>query len=116
MADANMQNFHNRMRDINRKHAKLSRGYVTSVNHDGLIIAKPRARGGRFPWRGLLFSLVIIMAFKILLFSQLGTAAYAERVASLKAGSTLEQVGAFVLEPDPITIYLGAFIPQAVPD
>lgn len=111
--DAQMRSFHKRMHDINRKHAKLARGYVTSVNHDGLIIARPRRQARWFPWRGLLFALIAVMSIKALMFSQMGAQPFEERVARLNAGSTAEQVAAFVLKADPATVYLGNLILKA---
>ena len=44
MSDANQRNFEVRMNRISRRQQRLSRGYVMSVNHDGLIIAEPKPR------------------------------------------------------------------------
>jgi hypothetical protein len=57
----------------------------------------------RFPLKGLLAVLFLGFLFKGFLFAYLGEAAYGERVATLKGGSVLEQAGAWVMQPDPIT-------------
>ena len=106
MADANMRDFGKRVDRINRRHAKLSRGYVTSVNHDGLIIARPRARTSSVPWRGIMFLLVLVMAIKIVMHWQMGAGAYEAQVAGLAAGGALEQVLAYVLYPDGVTAFV----------
>ena len=45
MSAYQFEEFERRMRRINRRHTKLSHGYVTQVNDDGLVVAKPRRRG-----------------------------------------------------------------------
>ena len=96
--------FDNRLKKIVRRHDKMSNaGAVRSVSSDGLIVAKPRLYRPRFPLKGLLAVLVIGFVFKGFLFAYLGETAYVERVATLQAGSTLEQAGAWVMQADPVT-------------
>lgn len=106
MPDAQMQDFDNRLRRIDRRHRSLSRGFVLSVGKDGLIVARPSRDGLRFPWRGLLLVLVLMMAFKAVLYAQIGPADYAQRVERLASGTLAEQVGAFVLHADPVTLWV----------
>jgi len=58
----------------------------------------------RFPLKGLLAVLFLGFLFKGFLFAYLGEAAYGERVATLQDGTVLEQAGAWVMQPDPITV------------
>lgn len=106
MGDANQRNFEVRMNKINRRHKRLSRGYVMSVNHDGLIIAQPKAKQGWFPWRGMLLALVGTLMVKAFMFAQIGAESYNGRVATLQAGNQVDQVGAFVLAADPATQWI----------
>jgi hypothetical protein len=110
MTDAHQRDFGKRLDKIHRRHAKLSNGYVTSVNHDGLIIAVPRRRMGFFPWRGLGFALILVMAVKVLMYWQMGPAAYEANLAALQSGATFEQVAAYVLYPDQLTIRAAEYI------
>ena len=103
MADANLDNFDKRMEKILRKHQKMSRGYVATINDDGLIVAKPRRRI-RLPWRPILFLLVLALCFKVGLHAYIGPEAYQARVDKLAAGTELEQAGAWAMAADPVTV------------
>lgn len=109
MADANMHNFAERLSRINKHHAQIARGHVTTVNKDGLIVVKPRRQVHRFPWRGLMFTLALVMVFKGAIFMSLGQEAYDLRVENLRAGTFVEQMGAFVMQADPATIWISEF-------
>jgi len=98
--------FERRMRRINRRHTKLSQGYVTSINDDGLVVAKPKAKGRGTTVRGVLLMVAVIMVFKGVLHAQLGPQAYQERVGRLADGNIVEQAGAFVMTADPVTLWL----------
>lgn len=107
MADAQSQIFDKRLRRITRRHRRLSHGYVTSVNHDGLIIARPRRYGPRFPWKGLMVTVALFLLFKGFLYANLGEATYNERVAKLHEGTIAEKVGAYAMQADPATLFIG---------
>ncbi|MEM7752324.1 MAG: hypothetical protein AAF230_02860 [Pseudomonadota bacterium] len=110
MSASQYDEFDRRMRRITRRHTQLSRGYVTSVNDDGLVVAKPKRKFRRGTLRGVAIVVLTLMLFKGVLFSQLGPAAYAERVDSLSQGSFFEQAGAVLMAADPITIWLAGQI------
>lgn len=114
MADANFDNFDRRLERILRQHQRLSKGYVTTVTRDGLIVARPRRRGLPFiPWRGILAALVLAFLVKVMLFVSMGAAAYEERVAHLAAGTPVEQVGAYVLAADQATLWIADKVEEA---
>lgn len=106
MAEAQYQDFDRRMRRIVKRHKKLANGYVPSVNHDGLVIARPRRRPPSISFKGFFFLFVSLIGFKVMLFVALGPATYAERVVKLQNGTMLEQVGAFVMTPEPVTLWI----------
>ena len=54
------------------------------------------------------FLLVVGMGFKIFLHATIGAGAYDARVARLAAGSEIEQVGAWIMAADPITLAASA--------
>lgn len=95
-----------RLRRIDRRHRKLSDGYVTSVNHDGLIIAVPRRRRIRVPFAGIALLAVGVLALKGMVHAQLGPEVYEARIAGLAQGGQIERVGAWVMQPDPITLWV----------
>ncbi|WP_342070066.1 hypothetical protein [Yoonia algicola] len=93
----------------------MSNGVVRTINSDGLIVAKPRLYRPRFPLKGLLAVLFLGFLFKGFLFAYLGEAAYAERVATLQAGTVLEQAGAWVMQADPVTVLAADGIAMILP-
>lgn len=103
MSDANRDDFGARLKRIDRTHRKVAQGYVTSVNHDGLIIAVPRRRRVRVPFGGIALIAMAVIGFKGLVHAHLGAVAYDERISSLSAGSSVEKVGAWIMQADPVT-------------
>lgn len=116
MADAKQIQFGQRLRRIDRNHRKISRGYVASMNHDGLVIARPRRKSSGFPLRGLFLCLLMLLTFKGFLFAQLGETAYADRVALLEGGTVVEKVGAYAMKADPVTLWIAGQIEQFLPN
>jgi hypothetical protein len=114
MSASQFDEFDRRMRRINRRHSKLSQGYVTAVNGDGLVIARPQRRSNRGTLRGLVVILVVMLLFKGFLHAQLGPQAYTDRVESLAAGTIIEQAGAWVMTPDPLTLWISAQVASLV--
>lgn len=107
--------FDKRLKRIVRQHDKMANGVVRRVNSDGLIVAKPRLYRPRFPLKGLLAVLFLGFLFKGFLFAYLGETAYGERVATLQSGSVLEQAGAWVMQPDPVTVLAADGIAMILP-
>jgi hypothetical protein len=106
--------FERRMRRINRRHSKLSHGFVTQVTDDGLVVAKPRRRRGYALLRGIYLLLLVMFIFKGFLHANLGPLAYQERVDSLMGGNVIEQVGGFAMKADPVTLWLSGTISSLV--
>ncbi|MBV1867979.1 MAG: hypothetical protein KUG69_08755 [Marinosulfonomonas sp.] len=106
MADIKQMQFGMRLKRIDQHHRSLAKGYVTSINHDGLIIAKPHRRASRAPLRGIFLCLFTLIMFKGFLFAQLGETAYGDRLASLDHGTILEKVGAYIMTADPATVWI----------
>lgn len=103
MSDVNMRDFDKRMERILRKHQRLARGYVPAITDDGLIVARPK-RSLRLPWRSVLFLLVVGFGFKVFLYASMGPEAYELRVTRLAAGTQMEQIGAWAMAADPVTV------------
>ena len=114
MADANMQNFAERLTRINKHHARLSQGHVTTVNNDGLIVVKPRRNTFRFPWRSLMYTAALLLVFKSVVFMSLGQEAYDARVDKLRDGTVVEQMGAFIMQAEPATIGISGIFASLV--
>lgn len=106
MADAQHMEFGRRLNRINKRRDKLANGFVTVVNHDGLLVAHPRRTSLRFPWRALAIIATLFFVFKGLLMASLGQSEYSERALRLQAGTPVEQVGGWAMQPDPVTIWV----------
>jgi hypothetical protein len=110
MAYSGTQQFDERLTRVEAKRRSISKGAVYSVNHDGLIISRPRRRGLRFPLRGLFVAIVGLMMFKIGLVVALGAATYTSRVGALADGTAFERAGAWVMAADPSTLWVATQI------
>ena len=107
MAYQHLEDFGRRLDRINKRHGKMSTGYVTVMNTDGLLVSKPRGISGfRFPWRIVALLAVMFIVFKAILMAGLGAAEYKSRALSLQAGTTVEQFGAWAMQPDPVTNWI----------
>jgi hypothetical protein len=97
------KDFQKRMRQIERRHSKLSKGYLMTVTHDGLVVPQPRPVNFRLPRRGLIATAVAVVFFKAFALAFLGTAGYDARIATLASGTTSERMGAFLMQADPVS-------------
>lgn len=109
MSDA-IRDFNTRLRRIDTHHARLERGYVGKVRPDGLIVLKPRRQRRAIPWRGLLYLVLGFAFFKAAVFAHLGGVTYEARVAQLADGRVIEQAGAAVMQPDPLTRWMAGYL------
>ena len=116
MADARQLQFHDRLSKIHGQRSTgkkgfvgLKTGYMPSGNHDGMMIPIPgdRVKSSRIPYRGIFWFAAAILVFKGFLYSQLGQSVYEDRVALLEEGTVIEQVGAYAMKADPVTIWIG---------
>lgn len=84
--------FRNRLRQLDRKHAKAAHGFRARMRSDGLIVVEPQkvVRSGISGKVFILFVVVGLM-FKAFLMAALGYASYDYRVAQLGEGSVIER-------------------------
>lgn len=102
-----------RLRRVVRKHDRMRmNGVVHRVGSDGLIRSRPRLIRPQFPIKGLFLVLAFLVAFKALLFAQIGAGNYAVKVEDLRNGTGVERVGALVMQEEPVTLALGGFLQQ----
>ena len=114
MSASQFDEFDRRMNRISRRHSKLSHGYVTRVNDDGLVVARAK-RSSNGGWlRGLMLVVIVMILFKGVLHARLGDAAYMARVDGLAAGSVIEKGGAWIMTPDPITLAISKHVASLV--
>lgn len=111
MAYQHLEDFGRRLDRINKRHGKMANGFVTVMNADGLLEKREQRRTGfRFPWRIVALVAVMFIVFKAILMAGLGASEYTARATSLQAGSTVEQIGAWAMQPDPVTKWIAAEI------
>lgn len=65
-----------------------------------------RTKRKRSYWGPIIIFAVAFLILKGLIIQQMGTFAYDQRINSLKDGTIVEQVGAYVLQADPATIWV----------
>ena len=110
MSASQIDEFDRRMRRITRRQTQLSKGYVTTVNDDGLVVARPKRKFSRGTLRGIAIVVLVLMVFKGILHSQLGDAGYADRLNALSNGSAFEKAGAILMAADPLTVWMSGQI------
>lgn len=102
MEDA-LSSFRKREKALRRKHIRMSQGYVTKVDRNGLIVQKPDSKIGGWSVRLLIRLAIVFMAIKLFLLSWMGAPAYVATLDQLAKGSAFEQVGGWFMQIDPIT-------------
>lgn len=107
--------FDKRVRKIDRQHARLAHGYSSVVGKDGLVIIKPQSKAPDRVGRFLLVTFSLFMLFKIVSVMFLGDLEYSNRITPLANGTMVEQAGAFVLRPDPVTSLVAAKLRPYLP-
>lgn len=98
--------FDRRLRRLGKKHRAMARGYTASMRPDGLIVMQPRRARSRISPRALFIFMMCFFAFKGLLIASIGIAGYEDRVQSLRTGTPVEQVGAWVMQTEPLSMWI----------
>ncbi len=99
----NAQNFDERIGRVTRKHRAMSKGYTFRVDKNGLINIKPKRERRSAPVTLIIALLAIGLLFKSVALANFGPEKYAERLAPMRTGNMVEQAGAWVLNPGPMT-------------
>lgn len=108
---ANNKEFQTRLKKVaKRRNSKLSAGYLSSNNHDGLVVAHVRRPEGNSILSGLLFAIVLVVVAKSVAVASIGEAGYHDRIARLAAGTSSERMAAVTLQADPLTSAIAAWI------
>lgn len=80
-----------------------SRPVSTRVDRNGYIVIRGRKPGFRVPWTGIMMTLVAVLLLKGAIIARLGPNVYQAQMGRLMPSTLLEQVGAWTLQPDPIS-------------
>ena len=87
---------------------------IGSFNHDGLELARRRKHRRGLPLGHIALFALAVVAFKIFLVVQLGSATYGARMTALAEGGMLERVAAKVMILDPVSQWIVDEIRYAV--
>ena len=108
MKDPNRDDFSDRVAKIQRDHSK---GYGMEAAGTLGRSATRRRSSRQIPVVGpLLVILVCGLALKSFLHARIGDDLYNQRVTQLEAGQAMDQIGAFLMKADPVTLALSAQI------
>lgn len=112
MADPNMSEFYGRVARIEKARAQgmgfeapgtLGRSYYY------------RAPARRRSWIAPMFFLLVCgFLIKGTMYQQVGAQTYDERVKALSKGEGLDRVGDFLMQSDPVTVYVAGKIDEAL--
>lgn len=98
--------FDRRLKTIVRQHRRLNHGHVHKVTSTGLIVAKPRIYNPKFPLKGIVMVVGAAFMLKAFIYADLGQTDYTARVAALSGASFVEQAGAWIMQPEPATVFV----------
>ena len=108
--DRALKDFDKRQRAVSMKHRRLAQGYVTRLNRNGTIEHRPIKRVPFVSVKALAMILAGFVGFKTLLVANLGPEDYAQRIAHLASGTTVERAGAWLMGQDPASLLLATQI------
>lgn len=103
--------FDRRLEQLEEKKAALQEGHRLSVDETGLMKLIPsgerrRQIGRALPVRALMIMAAVLLTFKGFLLFKLGFGVYTAKVAGLEQGDTVDRVGAYLMQIDPVTTWV----------
>ena len=105
--ESSLHRFEKRQKSIRRKHSRMAKGYVNTLDkRSGLITQKPDSKGTGRGLRLLILVGLAFLAFKGFVLAGLGEDQYLQHVAQLQSGSAFEKAGAWLMQIDPATAML----------
>lgn len=98
--------FAERLRRVAQKHEAMSHGYQMRLREDGLVVAEPKRPRVPISPRSILVFVAVLLMFKGLLIASLGEVTYEDRLSRLTNGTMAEQLGGWVLQTDPASVWI----------
>ncbi len=108
MADPNLQDFYVRLGRIEK--IRRAGGGFEAVGTLGLSNSNRVHRRSMPVFRPLLLVFLAVVGIKGIIHHQVGAETYAARVEALRVGGSVDQVGAFIMQADPLTVFVSAQI------
>lgn len=109
MADPYMRDFQGRLKRIERIH-KRGGGFEAEGTLGRSSYRQPVQK--RSVMRPMILVLGCAMMLKVGLYAQIGPVDYEERVERLRQGTEVEQIGAYVMQADQVTVALSEFLKE----
>lgn len=104
MSDRHISNFRGRLRRINRIH-KAGGGFEAAGTLGQSYYTGMRRKRSVSRWLlPVVLVLVAIVVVKGAVLAQIGAATYDARIAALASGDTVDRLGAYMLQADPLTV------------
>lgn len=113
MSDPNMDDFYGRVARIERAHA-MGLGFEAEGTLGRSSTFRSRVKK-RPVLRSALFVIALLFGLKGAILTQLGDDTYLGRVEALRQGDALDRVGAFVMQADPVTVWLAVQFRKVMP-
>ena len=104
MTDPNMTDFYGRVARIQKARAK-GYGFEAPGALGRSFYFRPKSRRRSFVIP-VLFLLLCGFLLKGMIFYAVGAQSYDDRVAMLKAGEGIEPVGGWLMQPEPVTVFV----------
>ncbi len=103
--------FDRRLEKLEEKKAALNEGHRLEVDENGLMKLTPtgarrRKIGRMIPLRAMMIIATVLLTFKGFLLHQLGFAVYTAKVAGMARGDQVDQIGAYLMQIDPVTLWV----------
>jgi len=100
-----------RKREATSKHAKV----LYKKRPDGLLVPVVLKKARRIPWVHLAFVTVCLIGLNGFIYAYFGTEVLNVRVTGLSQGNWSDQVFAFVLQPDSISLWVAEWMAAILP-
>ena len=102
--------FTKRLKRLDRKNRDFERGFTTQLRSDGLLIVKPKRRVFGISGKTVILFLAAFIGFKGLAVAHMGPTTYEDRLAQLEEGTVIEQGAAWVMQPDPASLFVAGHL------
>jgi len=111
MADPQYQEFRGRLRRVERIHRRGGGFEAAGTLGRTAYVVKPQRTSLLRPVALVLGAGLLL---KAVLLVQIGAADYSDRVARLQGGTQIEAIGAYIMQPDAVTVWLAGLLTDLV--
>ncbi|WP_407492256.1 hypothetical protein [Pseudooceanicola sp. MF1-13] len=107
--------FDRRLERLDERKAALEAGHRTELDENGLMKLIPTGERRRqinrmIPLRAAMIIAGVLLSFKGFLLFKLGFGVYTAKVNAMAQGDTMDQVGAWIMQIEPVTLMVYNFL------